>query len=611
MTTDDFITPLLLEVVEGVVESSMKEIEAQVERTARSTNIREANDHVPAIYDAQGRSVASVSFTANVDPIFRLWKREEIRDGDVYLWNHPYESDGGVGHLPDLCFTLPVIVDGEIVAFVQEMGHVQDVGGPIPGSLSQSAQELFAEGLIIPPSKFMDQGVRNEALYQIMRANTRFPADMEGDVDAIVNGAKLGVQRIKWLCSQYGAAKIKKAFETLIERCETTMREDVLPLIPDGTYEHEDFVEYVDVNPEEERNFIRIKVRMTKTPDEIMFDFAGTDDQVSGSINFPADDRFYARALVTTFKAFIKDDFVINDGVLNVIKVNAPHGSVLNPKFPAACSYRHYPLIRCFSVVLGAIAKSLDGEVPQGADNMSGLSLSGVHQDTGEPWYVAIPLGGGSCGRPHADGLDTVLMTPGKNVPNEYAESYFPFQVLEFGMNPDSGGPGLKRGGLGYRILIKFDADTIVRVRTDRFYLEPIGVNGGTAGGAAEFVINPGAADEIRLPGKSDDGRAKAGDILLITSPGGGGFGDPLARNAALVEEDVENGLVSERSAREDYGVVVGDAAATTALRAEMAGNRASLGMFDRGEKFKKLVADGALTLTVSDEVAVAAGGQQ
>ncbi len=434
----DKVTPMLLEMVEGVVESSMKEVEAQVERTARSTNIREANDHVPAIYDAAGRSVASVSFTANVDPILKLWPEDEIHEGDVFLWNHPYESGGGIGHLPDLCFSMPVIVDGDLVAFVQELGHVQDIGGPIPGSLSQTATELFGEGLIVPPVKYYEQGRRN---------------------DAVLN--------------------------------------EIMPQIPDGTYEHEDFVEYVDVVPEEPRQFIRIKVRLTKTADKLIFDFDGTDEQVIGSINFPADERFYARALVSTFKSFVTDTFVINDGVLNVVRVNVPKGTVLNPEFPAACSYRHYPLIRCFSVVLGTLAKAMDGGVPQGADNMSGVSLSGLHPETKESWYLSMPLGGGSCGKPNADGTDTVLMTPGKNVPSEYAESFYPFKILEFGLNPDSGGAGKHRGGLGYRILMQFDAFAQVRVRTDRFYLEPAGVSGGKAGGAAEFTLNPGTPDEI------------------------------------------------------------------------------------------------------------------
>ncbi len=603
MTSNNAVSQMLLEMVEGVVESSMKEIEAQVERTARSTNIREANDHVPAIYDALGRSVASVSFTANVDPILRLWPREEIRSGDVFLWNHPYESDGGIGHLPDLCFTMPVIVDGEIVAFVQELGHVQDIGGPVPGSLSQTATELFAEGLIVPPVKYYEGGVRNEAVFQILRANTRFPTDMEGDVDAMISGVRLGVERMEWLCRQYGVEQVKAAFGALIDRCQQTMLEDILPQIPDGTYAHEDFVEYVDVVPGEERSFIRIKVTMTKTSDRIHFDFGGTDAQVLGSINFPADERFYARALVTTFKAFVPERFVINDGVLGVVDVTVPEGSVLNPRFPAACSYRHYPLIRCFSVVLGVLARALNGGVPQGADNMSGVSLSGVHPDTGESWYLSMPLGGGSCGRPYADGTDTVLMTPGKNVPSEYAESFYPFSVLEFGLNPDSGGPGLHRGGLGYRILLRFDAPTQVRVRTDRYYMEPTGVNGGKAGKAAEFVLNPGGAHEQRLPGKTDDGRASRGDVLLITSPGGGGWGDPLEREARLVEEDVRTGLVSERSARDDYGVVDGDPEATRALRDDIRRSRPPLKLFDRGEMFAELAAAGRVRLTVADDL--------
>jgi len=251
--------------------------------------------------------------------------------------------------------------------------------------------------------------------------------------------------------------------------------------------------------------------------------------------------------------------------------------------------------------VLGVLARAMKGQVPQGADNMSGVSLSGIHPQSNETWYLSMPLGGGSCGRPFADGSDTVLMTPGKNVPSEYSETYYPVTVEEFGLNPDSGGAGEHRGGLGYRIVLRFDAAAQVRVRTDRYYLEPAGVNGGKAGKSAEFLINPERANEEALPGKTDDGYAQAGDTLLITSPGGGGWGDPLLRDPGLVEADVETGLVSAASARADYGVIIGDLSATQKLRKEMTEERAPLPMFDRGDKFRALLSEGKISLEVPD----------
>ena len=596
MPTDPIaaLDPVLLEIVEGVLESSMKEIEAQVERTARSTIIREANDHVPAIYDARGRSVASVSFTANVDPILKHWPLDQVFPGDVFLWNHPYRSEGGIGHLPDLCFTSPVFHEGRVVAWVQELGHVQDIGGQVVGSLSQTATELFQEGLIIPPLKLLERGVRIPGLLELIVANTRFPEDLEGDIDAMISGVRVGVARMEWLFRQYGDRDVSRAFDALIERCRRTLLDHVMPQIPDGTYLHEDFVEYVGVSPSEPREFLRIHLAMTKTATGLVFDFSGSDAQVSGSINFPADERFYARALLTTFKSFVPD-LLVNDGALEVVRVIVPEGTILNPRYPAACSYRHYPLIRCFSVVLGALARAMQGRVPLGADNMSGVSFSGQHPVSGKSWYLTMPLGGGSCGRHFADGTDTVLMTPGRNVPSEYAETFYPLRLLEFGLNPDSGGAGLSRGGLGYRILIRFDGPAIVRVRTDRYYLEPAGVNGGRAGKSADFVINPGTPGELRLPGKSDDGRVQAGDVLLITSPGGGGWGDPFERAPEEVERDVERGLVSSEAARDSYGVVCGDAGATRELRAALRAARGPIAMFDRGAQYRALVAAGRI----------------
>lgn len=598
---------MVTEIIEGAVESTLREMEALVDRTARSTVMREANEHVPAIYDAEGYAIASVSFTANVDPILKLWPREEIKPGDLYVWNHPYQSYGGIGHLPDICLTRPVFFDGQLVAFVQEMGHVQDVGGMAVGSMVQQATEVFQEGLMIPPIKLIDGGDRNHAAFKIMIANSRFPDLLEGDVDAMIGGCQLGADRIRWLCEMHGVATVQSVFQVLLSRCERALREEVFPKITDGRYAYEDFIEYVDVTPTEPRQFIRVALAMEKSADGIHFDFTGTDRQVSGAINFPADERFYARALVTTFKSIIPEGLVINDGVLRCVDVTLPKGTVLSPEFPAACSYRHYPLIRSFSVVLGVLARAMNGQVPQGADNMSGVSFYGTRPD-GERWYLSMPLGGGSCGRPFADGTDVVLMTPGRNVPCEFIESYYPLRVLEFGLNRDSGGAGMHRGGLGYRIVLSFLEEMSISVRTDRCYLAPAGVNGGRAARPAEFIINPGQDDERRLPGKLDGTAVKAGDQLLITSPGGGGWGDPLHRKYEDVFLDVSRGLVSLESAKQFYRVIPGDELKTDELREIALKEQGSLAMFDRGECFYSYQEQGLVSLQTPDSEPTARG---
>jgi len=600
-------SPMVIEIIEGAIESALREMEAQVDRTARSTVMREANEHVPAIYDARGQSIASVSFTANVDPILKLWAPEDIKPGDLYVWNHPYQSFGGIGHLPDICLTVPVFHDGRLVAFVQEMGHVQDIGGMAVGSMIQKATEVFQEGLLMPPVKLVDAGVRNEAVFKILMANTRFPDLLEGDVDAMIGGCRLGAERIKWLCSMHGSQTVLDVFDVLLLRCERALREAVFPKVPNGRYVYEDFIEYVDVSPEEPRQFIRIALTLEKSDTGMRFDFTGTDSQVRGAINFPADERFYARALVTTFKSIIPEGLVINDGVLRCIDVILPKGTVLSPEFPAACSYRHYALIRSFSVALGVLARAMQGQVPQGADNMSGVSFSG-ERASGERWYLSMPLGGGSCGRPFADGTDAVLMTPGRNVPCEYAETYYPLRIMEFGLNPDSGGAGKHRGGFGYRILVRFLEDTRVSVRTDRHYLAPAGVNGGRAAKSAEFVINPGTAKERSLPGKLDGTPVRAGDVLLITSPGGGGWGNPLERDVAQVELDLRRGLISAVCAEHLYGVLPGDSAATQSNRRELERAQGPLPMFDRGERFAHYARQGLVSLSVPDSEPIASG---
>ncbi len=602
--------PILYEIIEGSIESARREMEIQVERTARSSIVREQHDHRSGIFDAKGDSVTALSFASVPTPVMKKFEGN-INEGDVFIYNDPYKADGGITHSGDMCITNPVHFNGEIVAYVQVFGHVQDIGGLTPGSVPLVAYEIFHEGLLIPPVKLYDKGVRNDALFDTILDNTRFIDDLQSDIDAFVNATKIGVVRVQELCERYGVDALEKTFEGLLQRCADTMFETVLPMIPDGSYEFEDFCEYVDVQPRETLKYVKLKATMTKTPTGINFDFTGTDRQIQGSLNWPANGRYYAKSLGTLFKSFAPD-MLVNDGINQVVTCTLPEKTVLSPEWPAACGWRTFPLLRILDVGLGILGKASGGFVPAPSESISSYGFYGFDED-GKYFLVREITGAGSGARPFADGCDTVDVAPeSKNMPAEWAESTYPLKINKLGLRIDSGGPGTFRGGLGYLKDIEFRVDGEIMIHSDRSILQPWGVKGGGAGLGSIWILNPETTEERVLPGKSDSINVKKGDVLRVLSPGGGGWGDPLDRDPEAVAVDVMRDLVSLEKAESDYGVILAsnsdngnfevDADATEAKREDIRGSRDPLQMFDRGENFYDLVREGEIDLTSSDE---------
>ena len=201
------LSPVVLEVIEGCIRSAELEIEAAVERTSRSPMIRDQHDYRVALFDAKGRKLTGRSYSAVVEPVFERWSIDDIRPGDVFFWNDPYNSTGGIGHVPDLCTTVPIFFGERLVAFAQVFGHHDDVGGMVPGSLPVHATSIFQEGLMVPPIKLYDAGARNDAAFEIICRNSRLPDHLRGDVDAEIGACLVGARRVTELCDRYGSGR--------------------------------------------------------------------------------------------------------------------------------------------------------------------------------------------------------------------------------------------------------------------------------------------------------------------------------------------------------------------------------------------------------------------
>jgi N-methylhydantoinase B len=598
------VDPIVLEVVEGTLASAEAEVEAAVERTSRSPMIREARDFRAGIHDRRCRKLTGRSYSALVNPVVRDFPLASMRPGDVYFHNDVYDSEGGIGHLPDLCVTLPVFDGADVVAFVQVFGHHDDIGGAVPGSMPSHATSAYQEGLIVPPVKLYDAGRPNEDLIKVMVRNSRLPDSLRGDLDSEVAACRLGAERVADLFRRYGRAQVEACFQAILDRTTETFRRELLAKIPDGTYVWEDYAEHDGVDPP---RLHTQRMTLTKTAGGLVIDFAGTSPQAKGPINHAgnyADGVFLKKWLAPILRNLADTpermaELDVNEGVVPLIELRfPPPGTLLTPVFPAPTNARTFVILRLLGILAGVIAKAVDGRMPADQETIRYTGFHGV-DDGGEFYLMREVLGGGSGGRYYADGSDTIHVVPdSKNLPAEFTETRFPLRVERLALATDSGGAGKRRGGLGYLKEFRVLRDGYFLSVADRSILGCWGLNGGHAGAPFRVTVDPGGPGERVLPGLVDDEPIPAGTLVRVETTGGGGWGDPLEREPDLVGLDVLQGKVSERAAREDYGVVVRvvdgatfevDAVATAALRARLRGERGPRPFFDRGPGYRTL----------------------
>ncbi|HEX7188604.1 MAG TPA: hydantoinase B/oxoprolinase family protein [Actinomycetes bacterium] len=608
----DRIDPVVLEIVQGSLAAIEMEVETAIGRTARSPMIRDAHDFRAGIHDRRLRKLTGRSYSALVHPVARDFPLPTMRPGDVFFHNDVYLSEGGIGHLPDLCVTVPVFVDNsagepEVVAFVQAFGHHDDIGGAVPGSMPSSATSAFEEGLMVPPIKLWDQGVRNEAALRIMTRNSRMPDSLAADLDAECSACLMGSRRLGELFARYGRETVEACFDAIIDRTTETYRREILSQIPNGTYVWEDYAEHDGVD-EPRLHTQRITLTMDSSADvPLVLDFTGTSPQAKGPINHCgdyADGNFLKKWLAPILRNLAPTpermaELDVNEGVVPLIEMRfPPPGTLLTPVFPAPTNARTFVILRLLGVLAGVIAKAVDGRMPADQETIRYTGVYGTDRD-GEPYLMREVLGGGSGGRYYADGEDTIHVVPdSRNLPTEFTESRFPFLVERLGLAVDSGGAGLFRGGLGYEKHIRMLRDAHFKSIADRSILACWGVKGGKAGRSFQVTVDPGGPREREVDALADAEPVRAGEVIRIRTTGGGGWGDPLDRPVEQVLRDVRWGKVSTTGARDDYGVVVAydgteplvDAPATEELRLELRSRRTGEEpFFDRGPGYARL----------------------
>ncbi|HIF67020.1 MAG TPA: hydantoinase B/oxoprolinase family protein [Acidimicrobiia bacterium] len=598
------VDPIVIEIVEGTLASVEAEVEDAIGRTARSPMIRDQHDFRAGIHDAHMRKLTGRSYSALVDPIVRDFPINSMEPGDIYFHNDVYLSEGGIGHLPDLCVTVPVFAAGKVVAFVQAFGHHDDIGGKVPGSMPSDALSVFEEGLMVPPIKLYDKGVANQAALKIMTRNSRLPESLAGDLDAECSACRMGADRLSELFERYGTELVTSCFDVIIDRTTETFRREILTKIPEGTWTWEDYAEHDGVDPPK---LHCQRITLTKTPEKLILDLNGTSPQAKGPINHAggyADGVFLKKWLAPILRNLADTpermaELDVNEGVVPLFEIKfPPPGTLVTPVFPAPTNARTFVILRLLGVFAGVLAKATGGRMPADQETIRYTGIEGVNPD-GEWFFTREILGGGSGGRYYADGSDAIHVVPdSKNLPAEFVEGRFPVRIETLGLATDSGGAGKYRGGLGYQKEIRvFASDAKFMSIADRSILSCWGLNGGLAGSPFKVTINPGCEDERVMDGLCDREPVEQGSLIRVETTGGGGWGDPLERDISLVRLDVIQGKVSETAAEELYGVKFVsdqndfevDAIQTQTKRDELAESRGTLKFFDRGPGFELL----------------------
>lgn len=604
------VDPIVVEIVEGTLASVEMEVETAIARTSRSPMIRDAHDFRAGIHDRQLRKLTGRSYSALVHPIARDFPLAEMSEGDVFFHNDVYESEGGIGHLPDLCVTVPVFHEGVVVAFVQAFGHHDDIGGAVPGSMPSGARTVFEEGLSVPPIKLWDKGIPNKAALRIMTRNSRMPDSLAADLDAECSACLMGARRLAELFGRYGRDTVEAAFDAILDKTTETYRREILAKIPTGTYVWEDYAEHDGVD---EPMLHTQRITLTKEESggpgdgpRLIIDFTGTAPQAKGPINHCGDyvgGNFLKKWLAPILRNLADTpermaELDVNEGIVPLIEMRfPPKGTLLTPIYPAPTNARTFVILRLLGVLAGVVAKAVDGQMPADQETIRYTGVYGKDLD-GNDYLMREVLGGGAGGRYYADGEDTIHVVPdSRNLPTEFTESRFPFLVERLGLAVDSGGAGRYRGGLGYEKHIRMLKDAHFMSIADRSILACWGVKGGKAGRPFEVTIDLGGPDERIVDALADAEAVRAGQVIRIRTTGGGGWGDPLERPYDEVERDLRWGKVSFAGARDSYGVVASgspeevhvDIPASDALRAEMRSSRGEEPFFDRGPGYAVL----------------------
>ena len=543
--------PITLEIIQNSLQAAADEMFAAMRRTAMSAIIYEVLDMGTGITDKNGELAGSgagiPAFVGVLDKtvkklIEKFSQPGDIEPGDVFMINDPY--NGGVTHLNDMILAMPVFVDDEIVAWTADIAHWNDVGGMVPGSMSTDATEIFQEGMIYPGVKLISGGKPNQAVFDILTANCRMPDFLIGDLWAGVAAVRVGERRILEIVNKYGKEVFLHAVEEYLEFGEQVSL-NAIKQLPKGTFSLEENQDSGQV----------YTVTVEITDDEFIVDLRGNPDQDSGPFNMSADEAVVSCQMA--FKNITSPDRVANGGTFRPLKVLLRHGSVFNPKYPAAMGIYYEIGVRLHDLILRCLAEHMTDRIPAGNfASICGTLFGGIHPDTGRQYAVIEPELGGWGGSPSADGVPgqfSAFHGETYNCPAEVAEARYGVIVDYLSFHDEEGGEGQYRGGKGVRVDYRIRSDNAwLTVAYTRSKYPPWSLMGGQPGSPNHIIIRRADGNKERHSVVSGLSLNKD-DVIQVMTATGAGWGDPKKRDRALVKEDLKNGYISPAQAEKYY----------------------------------------------------------
>jgi N-methylhydantoinase B len=572
------VDPVVTEIVRNGIIAVTEEMKTNLMRTAYNIIIYEALDFTTGLFTPEGETVSIGiglpmfirGMAETVKAKIRHFGRDNIKPGDIYITNDAYLTGS---HLNHVTLTLPIFHKRELVGFACCMAHWLDIGGTLGGMTT----DIYSEGIQLPILKLHAGGKVNQDVVDIIRQNVRLPSRAMGDLRAQVTAVKTGERRFLQLVERYGRDAVLGGIGDIMDQAAALARARTRT-IPDGVYEAES---YMDDDGIDVGKPVPIRVKVIIKGDEMTIDLTDVSRQVRGFYNSGITTG-YACAQVAYKCITSPTDYPINDGSFRSLKAIVPPGRVVSATRPAPMRWwMTYPM-----TIVDTIFKALAPAIPERviAGHHADLLVAachGINTKTHE-FFIANfgPLGGGWGAKHNEDGVSaTVCINDGDthNSPNEQAEAKFPLVVENYQLVPDSGGPGRYRGGLGVERTVRARTNVTMNTQIERAHCRPWGLNGGLDGTGNDVALRLGGAWKTDFPNaKVLVAQLKAGDAFRIRAGGGGGYGSPLERPPAAVQEDARQSYVSVQAAAEFYGVVLDpetfaiDEAATERLRETM-----------------------------------------
>lgn len=549
--TNSSIDPVTSDIIQNSLVTISEEMFVAMARSAMSSVIYEVLDFGAAITDAEG-NLTSVGagipgfvgmLAPAVQSIIEKYRNKEINPEDIFISNDPFT--GGVSHINDVVLAKPVFFSGQLVAWTANKGHWVDIGGMVPGSMSPDATELFQEGLILPSLKLSEKGQWVESIFEIIRANSRLPEQVMGDLWAGIAALRVGEQRLLTLCRKYAPETLLESIRLYFDYGEIMARYGLAQL-PQGVFEGVDTLD----------DGRRIKALITITDEQMVIDLRDNPKQDRGPINGTREATLVSAQAV--FKAITAPDFQVNAGSFRPLKLLTRPGTIFDAERPAAVGLYYENKIRSTDLICKTLAPYMPDRIPAGHfSSICATVIRSLSRGQGEKTFVEPETGGwgADLNRDGDNAQFSISHGDTFNCPIEVNEARNGIQVDRYVLNPEASGAGRFRGGKGielhYRII---EEQGWVTAGYTRSVIPPWGIAGGGEGTVNRLEIER-VGGKLELHNNASNLELTKGDVVCITTGNGGGYGDPVERDGRALQNDIRNGYVTVEEAVNVYKI--------------------------------------------------------